>query len=936
MATTKKVAAISRGVKRTKPAAVSVSKAKTGKKAPKHILKTQKVSPRTSSLKIKNNTVRKSEVKKKLDSKLQKVEAFHVQKNPAVLKKSKGVPKESSFNKFKPALELALLSPYRFPIDTEKLAVGVARYGGVLFVVLGAFFSLFYATNSFSEPQSQTASLSNTYETDTNFFLPECDSSGTGSCSDTTAYEPKPSATFDVNNPSSLTGNVQVRVKVPDASSVKLMAYYKTQSQEMTIGRPSRVSSDTWEMYWNTDLFDEGEYKLKALIENRYGTYEAIDSKYVQIVRTSLTEAIEHEAESLDADAVLETDAETDTEISDDESEVVAPAQSASLTIDKRSDSEFRFEVKVEDAERVKLYVRPMAATERKLLDYAYKSSSDTWRYRWLPNGLQSGEYVITAVAVVDDVQVESNTVRAMIGKGDTPIAQEVASTPVSVTGSTTEAIKVIAPEISLSTQSQPPLSKVVPVLVDVKNALSVEIFALPKNALVQKYLGSARLIDADTWSYRWDTLLLPNGEYKLIAYVKNAYGNYTKETSFMKVQNELAVVYTEEQQEQVKILTDIGAQEIALVEPKPEGVTVDDSAPQTAPALADESEPQPLTQPEERTGAQVLPVEEDIQSAVENLLASFRSDLDAELQRLATALRLKDPATIDAAKFRLETLKKKILNSDLAKESSQVLVERIDSYLKEAMSRVEEDVVKVEKVIAERTAQKAVLDSDSDGVSDYDEVNIYSTNPFGADSDNDGFTDGAEILSGFDPLDSVSEAAIAFESPKETGIVRDDILSVSSIITAQPNEGEEEKEPAAIISGKALPNSFVTLYIFSTPIVVTIKTDDDGSWNYRFDKELENGEHQVYVGITDNAGKIVAKSNPFTFVKEAQAFTANTASDEQAPAQEQSFISEYMVYLVLSISVVAIGLVLILLGLHLDSRQRRRVADDELTEAVI
>ncbi len=80
-------------------------------------------------------------------------------------------------------------------------------------------------------------------------------------------------------------------------------------------------------------------------------------------------------------------------------------------------------------------------------------------------------------------------------------------------------------------------------------------------------------------------------------------------------------------------------------------------------------------------------------------------------------------------------------------------------------------------------------------------------------------------------------------------------------------------------------------------------------------------------MGVTDNSGKIVAKSSPFTFVKEAQAFTTVNAQEEApapAAADEGSFISAYMIYLVLSISVVAIGLVLILLGIYIDPKQRR------------
>jgi predicted nucleotidyltransferase len=44
------------------------------------------------------------------------------------------------------------------------------------------------------------------------------------------------------------------------------------------------------------------------------------------------------------------------------------------------------------------------------------------------------------------------------------------------------------------------------------------------------------------------------------------------------------------------------------------------------------------------------------------------------------------------------------------------------------------------------------LLDSDNDGLSDQDEVNIYNTDPLVQDSDGDGLTDGLEIQFGYDP----------------------------------------------------------------------------------------------------------------------------------------------------------------------------------------
>lgn len=44
-------------------------------------------------------------------------------------------------------------------------------------------------------------------------------------------------------------------------------------------------------------------------------------------------------------------------------------------------------------------------------------------------------------------------------------------------------------------------------------------------------------------------------------------------------------------------------------------------------------------------------------------------------------------------------------------------------------------------------------LDSDGDGLSDYDEINIYGSDPFNADTDGDGYSDYEEIMAGYNPL---------------------------------------------------------------------------------------------------------------------------------------------------------------------------------------
>jgi hypothetical protein len=174
--------------------------------------------------------------------------------------------------------------------------------------------------------------------------------------------------------------------------------------------------------------------------------------------------------------------------------------------------------------------------------------------------------------------------------------------------------------------------------------------------------------------------------------------------------------------------------------------------------------------------------------------------------------------------------------------------------------------------------------DFDQDGISNYEEKRL-GTNPLQADTDQDGYLDGDELKNGFDPLKfspGNKSDKIIFQNPKEKGQV-DKTYAVENIEMKK----DPEKGNAFKLSGKALPNIYLTIYIYSEdPIVVTVKTDENGNWVYDLEKDLENGDHEVYVAMTDNTGKITAKSSPFRFVKTAEAVTITKNSEGAALVQ--------------------------------------------------
>lgn len=205
--------------------------------------------------------------------------------------------------------------------------------------------------------------------------------------------------------------------------------------------------------------------------------------------------------------------------------------------------------------------------------------------------------------------------------------------------------------------------------------------------------------------------------------------------------------------------------------------------------------------------------------------------------------------------------------------------------------------------------------DSDKDGLSDIDEIR-YGTDPKSADSDLDGFIDGDEVKGGFDPSKyspGDQSDRIVFEDPKVAGETKEKVYTVENV--ALKEVGSQKKIQ---LNGKGLPNSFVTIYIYSDPIVLTVKTDSDGNWTYELDKELADGEHEAYVAITDNTGKITAKSSPISFVKTAQAVTVIPAAD--AAATKTLSVAENRsqrdLFYLISIVIAALAVALATIGL--------------------
>ncbi len=826
-------------------------------------------------------------------------------------------------------LQLSLLSPFRFPIDHAALASQVARIAGVSFVIVGALFTginmhVFDGTIARIMDTDQRATVTNYNCTDSaspNYNQDYCHA-GTVSNIDTT-----PDVQVSVEGTTSLTNTIPVNVVVPLASRVLLYAFSENGGENIVLGDALKLDDLHWRYYWNTKQFQDGTYRLKAVITNAYGTYtEQKSTSYTLANTVSVSTGSNTESSSstpgtsvnATSDATTTSSGTTSTENATTSiSTVRKPA--ITLSIDERApiSDDVTLSVAVNEASRVVLYARPENTTTFKSIGEATRASNSEWRFNWVTTGYSDGGYTLKAQVTTGAGTFDGSFVTTAIKNTETKPA---------TTTTIVEQQPILEPEVYLRIAEFPTVTEDAEIFVTVTNAKYVELYALPQKSLTPKFLGLAQKKSDTEWRYRWYSQQTPNGEYAVFARVGHAYGVTESARSAVRVENEVVMDYTPEQK---KLLDEVDDTSTHLE--KVTDVRTEEASTTTVPVLTVAPKAS-YVQPVDELVDEIDNLDESTRDEIADALDAFRETLDAELLHYARAIRIDDAEARESLIQKIETLKKELIESLPVGAERHEAIEKINTYVAEMIATLTELTARNEAVIKERIGDRAFLDTDKDGIADYDERNLYATNPFSADSDGDGFIDGTEIIKGYNPNSADAETLVTYESPRENGIVREDVFAVDTILTLTESPDETIADgvtTSALISGRGLPNSFVSLFIFSTPVVVTVKTDDEGAWSYIFDKELENGEHEIYVGVTDNAGRVVAKSNPLSFIKTAEAFTPVDAAQEEivvVEAVSPSLVTDRMLLAVGSISVVGLGLVLLLLGLHV-----RRKADAQI-----
>jgi hypothetical protein len=817
--------------------------------------------------------------------------------------------------------QLAIASPYRFPLVPSTKALAIVTYTfGLLFVLVGTMLSLVHLPSAIPGgvsmmSNSLSATFDGTYTTSPNIL--NTTSSATFSTDpiasvNTTDQKPKPHVS--VSSPDgNLEGNVPVSITVPNATGVKVMLGNKTSNQIHPLGVAKNVDPSTWSATIDAEKYPPGEYRVKLLIENRNTVYDYVDtsSYFIKepepVVTPTKTEEVTITDDS--DDSTVSTQEATD--VLSPATETVSPSEPEILFSASQSDplsGLVTFTVNVAGADSVKVGIKNNANGALYSTGFLTKKDGGVWSIDWDSKRVPDGEYTFTPRVSIVGVQYSGDHTIFGVKNG----ISNVLSTPIasSTVPKVTTGIVPAEPTVVTTLSKTNPLFGFVDVTFTSNQVIeTLEVYVTPQNSLMPRFLGLAYKESDTKWKFVWGTENSPNGNYYLYTRVKTAHGFTDTGKKYVSIMNESIADFTNEQEQKIDVMQRAESELISVVE--------EEDSDRVEPATSEEKEKITYVEPVS-TFVEAIETDEETKVDVSSILKDFREKLNQKLHELARAKRAGDEESIQKIKADIENLRSEALSALPKNMEKKELISEISQYLTQVSYELSDVVIKNETLLKERVGSAITNDSDRDEISDYDEINLYKTNPFSADSDGDGHNDNVEILQGFDALSSEAESPVVYESPKETGIVREDILLVETVHTVE--KGTDTEAPKALISGKALPNSFVTLYIYSTPVVVTVKTDDEGNWNYILDKTLEDGDHEVYVGITDNEGKIVAKSNPISFVKTAEAYTSDVSDVQTQPAAAPSLIriDAQGLLTLASLIVLALGLVLVFVGLHI------------------
>jgi len=449
-------------------------------------------------------------------------------------------------------------------------------------------------------------------------------------------------------------------------------------------------------------------------------------------------------------------------------------------------------------------------------------------------------------------------------------------------------------------------------------------------------YLGAGKQISAGVWELSIDLNAnpLPNGNYYIFAQIDRGDINVYHSTDVYIAVN----VVSADNREEREALEQTVAQNSESVGQNEEKIQ------EVVRRIADNDLSQKLNL-EEKTAelANLLRIIRRLENLIEEQTAE-KGVIEAQIKRLNLEIANLPPdvlsviqrdkaAAREYLKNQKDVLERKIAVAVVARDDTVRKKEALTAEIlnlagsENEKNTLKESIAAMEREIAAREAEiiagrKILLaDTDGDGLLDGREMEM-GTNPLNPDTDGDGLLDGDEAAMGYDPLTPSEFAVDPAVDPRPLPPMQFEIYKVEEAVSVKIGENGRS---AIRFSGQGLPLSYVTLFIYSAPVIVAVKTDAHGRWTYTLDKPLEDGQHSVYAARINAQGRIAARSEVYVFKKTGDQIEKLVAGQEASMSSATGRIIQNFKFAIIVIVIITAGAALAAIG-YLANRGAKKV----------
>jgi len=282
----------------------------------------------------------------------------------------------------------------------------------------------------------------------------------------------------------------------------------------------------------------------------------------------------------------------------------------------------------------------------------------------------------------------------------------------------------------------------------------------------------------------------------------------------------------------------------------------------------------------------------------------------------------------VNLAKQELDNYTKIIASTIAQNNNDNTLAPAIETILQTRFSKLTEMIKPLEDKLVTQTNTLIKQDSDSDGITDFDEITNLFTDPTSPDTDQDGVIDGVEIILLTDPLSADAQAFPQLIQNQPT-VASEEVLSV---IKSKPMVFETNtklpKQTQYSIEGRGIPNTFVYLLDRTSNNVGVIKTNASGEFFYTIEQTAIQGLSTIQAAMIGSTGEIVSLSAIYDYTKQSNQLMAAVSNIFLGDQEFTSRLTSFNI-LIGSVSLVALGFILLFLAQGIIMRRKSVVLKD-------